>query len=248
VGAKAGVVSVIEAAFRFLNDPANYTGVDGIPYRTGEHVVITVAAVLLAAAVALPIGLWLGHAGRGGGSVVVASNVSRAIPTLALLTVFASVESIGFGNRPTTIALALFAIPPLLTNTFVGMREVDQDVREAARGVGLSEWQLLRRVELPLALPLIAAGFRTAAVQVVATATLAAYVGGGGLGVFINDGFANQDKGEIFAGGILVATLALVVEGGLALVQRALTPRSARKQPTRRVTPADLTPATPSGR
>ena len=126
------------------------------------------------------------------------------MPTLALLTVF-SATAIGFGNRATIIALAVFAIPPLLTNTYVGVREVDPDVVEAARGMGLSGCGGAARVELPLAVPLIAAGVRTAAVQVVATATLAALVGGGGLGVIINAGFGQQDHGQIIAGGILVA-------------------------------------------
>ncbi|PZS35684.1 MAG: ABC transporter permease [Pseudonocardiales bacterium] len=223
-------MSIFSETLAYLNDPANYTGTDGIPYRTVEHLAISGAAVGIGCAVALPIGLWLGHTGRGGGVTVLVSNVSRAIPTLALLTIFATISAIGFGNRATIIALAIFAIPPLLTNTYVGMRDVDPEVREAARGMGFSGWGLLTRVEVPLALPLIAAGFRTAAVQVVATATLAALVGGGGLGTIINDGFGQQNRGEIFAGGILVALLALLTELSLALVQRLVTPRSGREQ------------------
>jgi osmoprotectant transport system permease protein len=123
------------------------------------------------------------------------------------------------------VALTLFALPPLLTNAFVGVRGVDADVVEAARGNGMSGWQVLRRVELPLALPLLAAGVRTAAVQVVATATLAAYVGGGGLGRFIADGFGQADPAQTAAGGLLVAALALSVELCLGFVQRRLTPR-----------------------
>ncbi|MEP6697918.1 MAG: ABC transporter permease [Pseudonocardiales bacterium] len=223
-------MSIFSETWTFLNDPANYAGTDGIPYRTVEHLVISGAAVAVGCAVALPIGLWLGHTGRGGGLTVLVSNVSRAIPTLALLTIFATIAAIGFGNRATIIALAIFAVPPLLTNTYVGMRDVDPEIREAARGMGFSGWGLLGRVEVPLALPLIAAGFRTAAVQVVATATLAALVGGGGLGTIINDGFGQQNRGEIFAGGILVALLALLTELSLALVQRLVTPKAGRKQ------------------
>ncbi len=225
-------MNVFGDALRFLNDPANYSGTDGIPYRTLEHLAISGAALGIGCAVALPIGLWLGHTGRGGTLTVLASNISRAVPTLALLTIFASIAAIGFGNRATIIALAIFAVPPLLTNTYVGMRDVDPEVREAAQGMGFSGWGLLSRVEVPLALPLIAAGFRTAAVQVVATATLAALVGGGGLGTLINDGFGNQDKGEIFAGGILVAALALLTELSLALVQRMVTPKVNRQRKT----------------
>jgi osmoprotectant transport system permease protein len=223
-------MNVFGETLRFLNDPANYQGTDGILYRTVEHLAISGAAVGIGCAVALPVGLWLGHTGRGGSLTVLVSNVSRAVPTLALLTIFASVAAIGFGNRATIIALAIFAVPPLLTNTYVGMRDVDPEIREAARGMGFSGWGLLSRVEVPLALPLIAAGFRTAAVQVVATATLAALVGGGGLGTIINDGFGNQNTGEVVAGGILVALLALLTELSLALVQRLVTPKSGRKQ------------------
>jgi osmoprotectant transport system permease protein len=223
-------VNTVYEALVWLNDPLNYSGSGGVPSRTVEHLGITVASVLFAAVLALPLALWLGHRGRGGGLTIVVGNVSRAIPTLALLTVFA-VTAIGFGNRATVVALTIFAIPPLLTNTYVGVRGVDRDVIEAARGMGMSERELLRRIELPLALPLIAAGFRTATVQVVATATLAALVGGGGLGNIINLGFAIQDQGQILAGGMLVAGLALLTEFFLAGVQRAVTPgRVGRRQ------------------
>ncbi|MDQ1625264.1 MAG: osmoprotectant transport system permease protein, partial [Actinomycetota bacterium] len=233
------VVSPLHAAFVWLNDPANWQGRNGVPYLTYEHLYISLFAVLLAAVVALPLAMALGHLGRGGGFTVTVTNVSRAIPTLALLTVFAA-TSIGFGNRATIIALAIFAAPPLLTNTYVGIRGVDRDIIEAARGMGMAERSVLFRVEVPLALPLIAAGFRTAAVQVVATATLAALVGGGGLGTIINAGFGQQDQGQILAGGVLVALLALLTETALALVQRAVTPgREKRRTRPRAVEAAD---------
>jgi osmoprotectant transport system permease protein len=231
-------------AIVWLNDPLNYEGSTGVPHLTNEHLYITGSAVLIAAVIALPLALVLGHVGRGGGLTVVVSNVSRAIPTLALLTIFAATP-IGFGNRATIIALAVFAIPPLLTNTYVGVREVDRDVVEAARGMGLSGTSVLLRVELPLAVPLIAAGFRTAAVQVVATATLAALVGGGGLGRIITDGFGQQDRPQIVAGGILVALLALVTEGVLALVQRSVTPGRERVRVLRRRAALDTAAADP---
>lgn len=227
-------MNVLGDAFVWLNDPLNYEGKSGIPYLTYEHLYISFFAVMIAAAVAVPAALALGHTGRGGGLTVVVSNVSRAIPTLALLTIFAATP-IGFGNRATIIALAVFAIPPLLTNTYVGIRGVDPDVVEAARGMGMSGRSVLMRVELPLAVPLIAAGFRTAAVQVVATATLAALVAGGGLGKIITAGFGQQDRPQILAGGILVALLALLTEAVLAMVQRAVTPGRERR---RRASPA----------
>jgi osmoprotectant transport system permease protein len=234
---EADLMSALGDAVTWLNDPLNWQGNNGIPHLTWEHVYISGLAVGIAAVVALPVALVLGHTGRGGGLTVLITNVSRAIPTLALLTVFAA-TAIGFGNRATIIALAIFAVPPLLTNTYVGVRGVDPDIVEAARGMGLSERLVLARVELPLALPLIAAGFRTAAVQVVATATLAALVGGGGLGTIINSGFGRQDQGQIVAGGVLVALLALLTEGLLALVQRAVTPGTALRPGRRTAVPA----------
>jgi osmoprotectant transport system permease protein len=216
-------MSAFGDAFVYLNDPYNWTRPGGIIDLLIEHLAVSAVAVLAAAAVAIPLGIVLGTTGRGSSAVVVLSNVSRAVPTLALLTLFA-VTPIGFGNTATAIALAVFAFPPILTNTFVGFREVDRDVREAARAMGMRQGQIIRRVDLPLALPLIMTGVRTAAVQVVATATLAALVGGGGLGRIINLGFGQQDYGQIIAGALLVAVLALLTEALLVLVAMALTP------------------------
>ena len=220
----------------YLNDPYNWQRAGGLMDLLVEHVRISVVAVLLAALVALPLGVLMGTTGRGGGAVVVLSNVSRAVPTLALLTVFA-VTPLGFSDTSTILALALFAFPPMLTNTFVGFREVDRDVREAARAMGMSRGQVVARVEFPLALPLVMTGVRTAAVQVVATATLAALVGGGGLGRVINLGFGQQDYAVMIAGALLVAALALLTELLVVLVSAALTPgprRWALPRPWRR--------------
>lgn len=221
-------MSLIGDAFIWLNDPDNWRGDDGIAYLTGQHMAISAGAVALGCAIAWPLALWMGHTGRGGGVTVVLSNMSRAVPTLALLTIFA-VTPIGFGPRATVLALGVFAIPPLLSNAYTGVRQVDPDVKDAARGMGLSSTQMLWRVEVPLAVPLIAAGLRTAAVQVVATATLAALVAGGGLGLIINLGLGLRDYPQAVAGGILVVVLALATDGALSLVQRAVTPRSARR-------------------
>jgi len=222
-------MTVLDEALRFLNDPANWHGTDGIPYRTGEHLLLSLLGLLAACLIAIPLALWLGHRGRGGGLTVVISNASRAIPTLALLTALATFPALGFGNVPTVIALAVFAIPPVITNTYVGMRGVDAGVKDAARGMGFSELQVLRRVEVPLAVPLIAAGVRTAAVQVVATATLAALVGGGGLGTFITIALAQLNTGELLAAGLLVAILCLLIDGIAALLQRQVTPAALRR-------------------
>ena len=210
-------------AIAYLNDPFNWTRPNGILELLRQHLTISSIAVLAALVLAVPVGIALGSAGRGRGAVVVLSNVSRAVPTLALLTLFA-VSPIGFGALATTIALAVFAVPPILTNTSVGFRGVDADVREAARAMGMSRGQVIARVEFPLALPLVMTGVRTAAVQVVATASLAALVAGGGLGRIVALGFGQQDYGPIIAGAILIAALALLTEAALVVVSWALTP------------------------
>lgn len=232
-------------AIRWLNDPLNWTNPGGILDRLGEHLYISAAAVALGCLVAWPLGLWLGHVGRGGGLVVLISNLTLAIPTLALLTIL-PLTFLGFGRPPVIVALAVFAVPPLLANAYTGVRQADPEARDAARGMGLSGGQLLRRVELPLAVPYLAAGFRTAAVQVIATAALAFFVNGGGLGQIIAAGFGldiSVGGGQILAGGLLVALLALLVEGVLAVVERAVTPR-----PLRRTQAAARRAATPVGR
>ncbi len=220
--------SVVEDALVWLNDPVNWTGSDGILPLTGEHLLMTLVAVLAAAAVALPLGIWLGYAGRGAAVTVVAANTSRALPTLALLTLFAA-SSIGFGNEATVLAVTIFAIPPILTNAYAGIRDVDPDARDAAVGMGMGRRRVLTTVSIPLALPLIGAGIRTSAVQVVATIPLAALVGGGGLGVVIVSGIATQRYGKALAGAVLVAVVSLGLEAVLALVQRALTPAPMRE-------------------
>jgi osmoprotectant transport system permease protein len=220
----------LNAAWIWINDPLNWTNPGGVLDRLGEHIRISAAAVLIGCLIAWPIGLWLGHLGRGGGLVVMVSNVSLSIPTMALLIILASV--FGIGPWPVVAALSVFAVPPLLANAYTGLREVSPEVRDAAKGMGLSGFQVLVKVELPLAVPYLAAGFRTAAVQVVATATLAAFAAGGGLGQIISEGFGlglASGGGQVVAGGVLVALLALLVEGVLALVERFVTPKTLRR-------------------
>ena len=192
-------------------DPGHWEGTGGVPNRLLEHLGLTAAALGIACAVAVPLALWLGHLGRGGPVAVNLSNIGRAVPTFAILVLLA-IGPLGFGPRATVTALVLFAIPPILTNGYVGMREVDRDIVEAARGVGLSPLQIVRTVELPLAVPLLMNGIRLAAVQVVATATIAALVAGGGLGNIILLGFGTQDQAAVVAGAVLVAAFALAVE------------------------------------
>jgi osmoprotectant transport system permease protein len=237
-------VTGFSEALVYLNDPYNWTKTDGIFDLLIVHLAISAVAVLAALMIALPVGIALGTAGRGSGLILVISNVSRAVPTLALLTLFA-VSPIGFGNRATTIALTVFAIPPILTNTYVGFRGVDPDVREAARAMGMSRGAVIGRVDLPLALPLVMTGIRTAAVQVVATAGLAALVGGGGLGRIVNLGFGQQDYGLIIAGAILIAALALLTELALVLLTWVVTPGPRRYPWSARRRAPDTVPGVP---
>lgn len=218
-------------AWTWLTTGSHWSGGNGVWHRLLEHLYLTGVCLLLACAIALPLALWLGHVGRGGALAVNISNAGRAVPTFAVL-VLLTLSPLGrHGDWPTIVALVLFAVPPLLTNAYVGMRESDRDVVEAARGMGMSGWQLLRRVELPLAFPLIMTGVRSAAVQVVATATLAALPGGGGLGRIITAGFGTYDTPQVVAGAVLVAVLALLVEGVLTAVGRLLDP-TRRRGPT----------------
>jgi len=233
-------VNYFQQGFVWLNDPLNWTNPGGLLERLSEHLTISALAVLLGCLVGWPVGIWLGHRGRGGGAVITVSNLTLAIPTLALLTIL-PLTPLGFGKPPVVVALAVFAVPPLLANAYTGLRQIDPETRDAAKGMGLSGGQLLRQVELPLSVPYLAAGLRTAAVQVVATAALAAFVNGGGLGEIISAGFgigmSAGGGGQIVAGGIVVAVLALVVEGVLAIVQRLVTPKPLRTQRRRQTTP-----------
>lgn len=209
----------------FLTSGANWHGAEGIPHRVGQHLYLTGVSVLIAVLIAVPLALLLGHLGRGGFLAINTSNVGRALPSLALLGIFSQVLPRGYDSDwPSIAALVALGVPPLVTNTYVGVREVDRDVVEAARGMGLSGGQVLRRVELPLALPLILAGLRTSTTNVLATAALAALFGRGGLGRYIVDGQATSDKAQMFAGALLVALLALAVDGTLALTGRWASP------------------------
>ena len=212
-------------------DPLHWEGSFGVPSRLVEHLIMSGVSVLAASILALPVGMYIGHSRRLETLVVSVANLGRAIPSFGLIFLAVLVMGLGLdfpaSLRPAALfALTLLAIPPILTNTYVGIQGVDPDTLEAARGMGLTEGQVLRGLELPLAAPLIMGGIRTAAVQVVATATLAAVIGGGGLGRFILDGFATGDDAQIFAGALLVALLAVLTEVSLGLLQRAVSPRT----------------------
>jgi osmoprotectant transport system permease protein len=227
--------------FEWFTDPEQWSGPSGIPVRLVEHLQISGISILIAALVALPAAMYIGHRRRFEFLVVSVANLGRAIPSFGLLFLF--VILLGIGDEPVLIAMVLLAIPPILTNTYVGIQGVDPDTLEAARGMGMSEIRVLTRIEVPLAAPVIVSGLRTAAVQVVATATLAAVVAGGGLGRFIQDGFASGDRAQIFGGAVLVAVLAIVVDVGFGVFQRAVTPRTSTRDRRRApVEPAPLPP------
>jgi osmoprotectant transport system permease protein len=233
-------MSAFSDVYNWLSTGSHWTGGAGVVHQLGVHVEFSAVSVAIACAVALPLGLWLGHVGRGGTFAINTSNVGRAIPTFAVLVLLAlGPLGIRHTSRAIVVSLILFAIPPLLTNTYVGVREIDADVREAARGMGMTELELLRRVELPLALPLIMAGIRISVVQVVATTTIAALVGGGGLGRFVVDGLAQHDRGQELSGAVLVAVLALVTERSLTFAQRLAERRRGRRRSRWRVSAAD---------
>ena len=224
-------MSFLAHVFDWFTTSANWTGSNGIPVLFGRQLELSVAVVLTALVIGGGIGVVFGHTGRGGLVAVNAANAFRAVPTLALLTLLAIQPSISLkwgGFLASWIALTALAIPPILTNTYVGMREVDADVRDAAKAVGLTGGQVLRRVEAPLAAPFVMAGVRTASIEVVATSTLAAYVSYSDLGTYVIAGLNSQDDVEAFSGAILVVVLAALVAVGLSLVRRAVTPEPLR--------------------
>jgi len=221
---------------RWFTDPAHYQGTDAVQTRILEHLEVSGLAVLVGLLVALPAGLYLGHTGRFAFVAVNVANIGRAIPSLAAIALAIPIAGTllgvqnGLGFWPTFIALIPLAIPPILTNAYIAVRGVDRDVIESARGMGVSEAGILRRIELPLALPLILAGIRTAAVNVIATATLGALVAFGGLGRYIVDGLALQEYDRLFAGALLVALLAIAVEVALSTFERAAVSPGIRVQ------------------
>jgi osmoprotectant transport system permease protein len=228
----------------------NWWGTGGILNRVYEHVQISVITIVIATAVAIPPAVALGRRRHGGAWVVTAVNIGRAIPSFGILALalpftiqlangidlfgweFSPIAS-GLGFWPTFIALLALAIPPIFTNAFTGVRDVDGDTIEAARGMGLTEPQILRRIELPMAMPVVLAAVRVSSVQVVATATLGALVAWGGLGRFIIDGFAQQDNVQVFSGAILVALLAIATEIAFVFAERALVPTGIRVNATK---------------
>lgn len=221
-------MELVNETIAWLTDPANWQGPAGIPTRTLEQVLLAGASLLLALAIALPVGLWVGHTRRGVSVAINAANLGRSLPSLAIIglaiPITAAIDpQLGFKVYPTVIAMIVLAIPAVLVNAVTGVAGVDAELTEAGRGMGMSEASVLRRIELPIAFPILAGGVRSAAVQVIATATLGAIFGGPGLGRYLVEGAAQRNFGMLFGGVVLVAVLALLTEGAFALAQRAFT-------------------------
>ncbi|HVX18939.1 MAG TPA: ABC transporter permease [Acidimicrobiales bacterium] len=247
-GAAVVASSIVSQVVDWLRATEHWQGAAGIVHRTVQHLQMSFVPLAVAVAVSVPVAVWLGHKRRFGLLAVNVSNVGRALPSFAILAV--GVKLVGLrewpiiGSIPVFVAMLVLAIPPIVTNSYVGMVEVPDELRDAARGMGLSESQQLFRAELPIALPLVMAGIRTSAVQVVATATLAAVIGAGGLGRFIIDGRVDPaGKAQLVAGAVLVAVLAVLVEVAFAALQRATTAKGLRSSTRGR--PALAPAATP---
>ena len=223
-----GADSSLGGLVSYLTTGSNWSSSDGILHRLLQHLAYSGETLLIAVVIALPIGLVTGHAKRGGSALSLVSNASRALPTLGLLTLFAIL--IGVGIDAAIFPLVFLAIPSILVNTNVGVRGVDPSLVDAAEGMGLTPVQVVRRVEIPVALPLIVLGLRTAALQVVSTATIAAYVGLGGLGRFIIDGQASHNSAELGAGAVVVAAFAIVIEALFLVGQRLVVSPGIRQR------------------
>jgi osmoprotectant transport system permease protein len=231
-------VEFLADVLAWFANPETWEGRNGIPTRLGEHLVLSGASLAGGILVALPLGLAIGHTGRGALAVVSIANIGRAVPSLGLLGIAFVVMlplGIGLGFWPSFIALVLLAVPPIVTNTYVGLRGVERELIEAARGMGMRERDILTKVEVPIALPVILAGIRISAVQVVATATLAAVISGGTLGHLILVGFNIGDQVQVFGAALLVALLSIGTEVAFAALQRAATSPGLRA-------PADVGP------
>lgn len=216
---------LISGVVAWLLDPAHWQGSDGIPVRVGEHALLSGVALLIATLIALPPGIGFGHFRRGAWLVINLTGIGRALPSLAILALALPLAfrlGFGLGFWPTVITLVPLGAPIILLTTYTGIREVDRDVVEVARGMGMGEWQVLGVVELPLAAVLIVDGLRTAAVTIVATATLGALVASGGLGRYIVDGLARQDQPRLVVGALLVALLAIATQLAFGALARTL--------------------------
>lgn len=238
-------MSVVSDAVDWLTDGAHWTGGAGIPNRVLEHLGYTGLTLVVASAIAVPLGLYIGHTGRFRGLAIGVTGALRALPTLGVLTLLTLL--LGLGLEAPILALTVLAVPPLLAGVYAGVESVDPQTVDAARAQGMTEWQVLTRVEVPLGLPLVVGGFRAATLQVVATATVAAYVSLGGLGRYIFDGQAVRDYPQMVGGSVVVVVLALLLDGLFAVAQAAAERRARPSRPaTSASSSTDPTPTSQS--
>jgi osmoprotectant transport system permease protein len=209
-------------AIAFILDPTHYGGVNGIDTRILEHLAISLEVLLVSAAIAVPTGYLVGHTGRGRTITVALSGAVRALPTLGLMIIIAL--AVGIGLEAPFIAFVVLAVPPILAGAYSGFESIDRVTIDAARAVGMTQWQVVRKVEIPLGLPLLIGGIRSASLQVIATVALADYVGAGGLGHFLFLGLKTNDYPQMLAGSIVVILLALLSEVVFGIVQRLVVP------------------------
>jgi osmoprotectant transport system permease protein len=216
-------VNLFADAFAWIFDPTHWTAGPDISGHVLEHLAASGLCVLIAVVIALPIGVAIGHTGKGRGAAILISNIARAVPTLGLLSILILLT--GIGLLPIVIVLVILAIPPMLAGAYAGIESVDRQTIDAARAVGMTEWQIIARVEIPLALPLLIGGLRATALQVIATLGVASAFVFGGLGIYLINGVNTGDYTQLLAGAILITALALVVDGVLAIAQRFVVPR-----------------------
>ena len=210
-------------AIAWILNPALHEGANSLTARIGEHLAYTFGAVFIGALIAIPLGILVGHTRRGSAIAVAFTGGLRALPSLGVLILIAL--GVGIGFQAPLVTLVIMAIPPLLSGTYAGIQSVNPLIVDAARAMGMTHLQVIRQVEVPLALPLVMAGMRSAILQVVATATLAAYVSGGALGVYIFSALARRDYTQMLAASLIVIVLAFVLEGIFAFLQRLAHPR-----------------------
>ncbi|MHA7304522.1 ABC transporter permease [Arthrobacter sp. TMN-49] len=208
--------------WEWLSDPVNWQGPLGIPTRLVEHLGYSALTVLVSVVIAVPLGLYVGHTGRGRGVIISLAGMLRALPTLGVMTLFALIATSSLSLMPAIWALTLLAVPPILTATYAGIAAVDRELVDAARSMGMTERQILFGVEVPNALTVMLGGFRSAVLQVISTVAVVAFISLGGLGRYIIDGLAVQDYGQVLGGAVVIAALAIALDGLLALVQRAV--------------------------
>lgn len=241
-------MNLLIEGFAWIFDPNHWDGSRGVGQRIIEHLQISLMVMVVASVIAIPLGYLIGHTGKGRAFVIALSGGVRALPTLGVISIIAL--SIGVGLTAPAVALVILALPSILAGAYAGFEAVDRRTIDAARAVGMTEWQIVGRVEIPLGLPLLIGGLRSASLQVIATATLADYVGAGGLGGLVFRGEATRDYPQMLAGSILVIALALLSEALFSLLQRAVVPagvagrssRSAARAPSRAVTAPVPTP------